>query len=518
MLTTRTAADLRRDNRGSAFGRWWRDVGSSLGAATASGGLLSGARARPTAPRRAVLVGAGPPAAHLATAMLADPTRSFVPIAVLDDDPQLVGRSIGGLAVSGSTVELAAVAISASARAVVLTDPQADAITIQALAAQATAAGLELFVLPPPSEAGERVDAGDLRPPTIEDLYARDPVAVDPDLLGAGISGRRVLVFGAAGSIGAALTRHLLGLQPAALVLADHDENGLNQLLHASCDGALDLVTWAVADVRDRGRIFELFERHRPEVVFHAAALNHRSFSQPDVGEAIKTNTVGTKNLLDAAVDGGVRTFVHLSSAAAADPSTPIGATKLSAERLTALAAAETGWRYLTVRTAGSIDGRGSALTAFRRQLQAGRPLTVPHPDTTQLLLSSAEAARLVLLATAIGEPGQVLVPDAGYPVHLADLARHVVGEARAQATNATVAAGIEPGPTRHEVLFGPNEVGVTGLHPRVVHLAPELRDPCPALAEATGIGEAEIRAMISAGSRLRVVEAASVSQRGNGH
>ncbi len=567
VLTTRTAADLQWDRRSAPHTRqrrrrararhvgdprWNGAIGLAGGAvggmligwllaglgggggplaALVIGGLLCGAaaasirsrqngsgptaRPRARAPRRAVVVGAGPEADRLVTAMLIGPAAAPVPVVVLDDDPRNVGRAVGGLAVSGSTADLGAAAARAGAGTVVLATPSADSITIQSLMAQAAAAGLELLVLPPPSEVGDTIEVGRLRSPTAEDLYARDPVAVDDRLLAAEITGRRVLVVGAAGAIGAPLATLLLGLQPAALVLVDHDGNGLRHLqLTLGRDGAAADPALALADVRDRERVFELFERHRPEVVFHAAGLSHRSLVQNEPIEAIKTNTVGSKNLLDAAVHVAATTFVHLSSGAAADPSSVIGATKLSAERLTALAAAETGWRYISVRTASVFDGRGSAVAAFRRQLATGRPLTVPHRDVTQLLLSAAEAARLVLLAAAVGAPGEVLVVDAGYPVRLFDLARHVSAEA--EDAPLIEEAGPEPGQALHTVLFGPNEIGVTGRHPRVVHLPAERRDPCPALAEATGVSEATIRSMVSAGPRLRLVRDASLSHGGN--
>lgn len=496
-------------------------AGRSLAAVMASGLLGCGAvavaiaaklnpggslrRVPSQASRRAVVVGTGPEADRLVAAMLTEASARLVPVAVLDDDPASVGSIVGGLPVSGSTASLGAIAARAGAKAVVLATPQADSITIQSLSAQAVAAGCELLVLPPLDEIDHRVEVGHLRPPTAEDLFARDPVPFDRQLPAAEVTSRRVLLVGAAGSVGAPLARQILSLQPARLVLIDHDENALQSLRQSFGDDAFAEVHCELGDVRDRERVFELFLRHQPDVVFHAAALNCRQIPPCDPVEAIKTNTVGTKNLLDAAVHISVTTFVHISSAAAAEPTTVIGATMLSAERLTALAAAETGSRYLSVRTARIFDGRGSAFTVFRRQLAAGQPLALRHRDMTHLLLPGTEAARLVLLATAIGEPGQALVADAGYPVRLFDLAQHLVAEAPGEGR--IEITGTEAEEIIHDVLFGANELGITGAHPRIVHTAVEVCDPCPALAEATGIPESDIRSMISAGSQLRLVK-----------
>ena len=484
-----------------------------LGPSTLTARLASG-RTRPRSQRRLVVVGAGPDGDGIVASLVADPSPELVPVAVLDDDPGSPGRQLGGLAVTGTTADLAAVAARTRADAVVLANPSADSIAIQSLSAQARTVGLELLVVPAPSEAAGRAGTLDsagnqwhsrLRPPTVEDLFARDPVAVDPLLPAAAITGRRVLLFGAAGSIGAPLAHQILELQPVAFVLVDQDENALRDLHNSLADHVRADVHFALGDVRDRERVFELFGRHQPEVVFHAAAVNSSQPPPCDPIEAIKTNAVGTKNLLDAAVHGSAMTFVHLSSAAAADPTTVIGATKLSAERLTALAAAETGRRYISVRTARIFDGRGSAVRAFRRQLDAGGPVTLSHRNATHLFLAASEAARLVLAATAIGEPGELLVIDAGYPVGLAQLAEHLMASAGGGAW--VDVAGVEPPGALHDVLFRSNEIGITRVHPRIAHAAVELCDPCPALAEATGVSEGDIRAMISAGSRLRLVK-----------
>lgn len=463
-------------------------------------------RCRPT-----IVLGAGEGGAQILKAMLSDPTSLYYPVALLDDDPGKRNRQLHGVRVLGTQEDLEVVAAQTGAEVLLIAITQADSSLIQTMAMRAADVGLELRVLPPASELVGRMTLADVRPPTVDDLLGRDPVEIDLQAVAGYITGRRVLVTGAGGSIGSELSMQLNGFRPSQLYLLDRDENALHAVqLAMEGHALLDSEMLIVADIRDRERMFEIFELYRPEVVFHAAALKHLTLLQRHAMEGLKTNTVGTKNLLDAAVLVGVETFVNVSTDKAADPSSVLGATKLSAERLTALAAAETGRRYVSVRFGNVLGSRGSVLPTFLGQLEAGQPITVTDPEATRFFMTIPEAVRLVVQAGAIGEPGEVMVLDMGNPVKIVDLAKQLIASLRPGTP--IVFTGLRPGEKLHEVLFSPDEIGVSRQHPRIVHTPVSLCDPCPQLAEATGADENEVRAMISAGAQLRLVKSSGGS------
>jgi len=457
-------------------------------------------RCRPT-----IVVGAGEGGSQILKAMVMDPGSLYYPVALLDDDPAKRNRELHGVRVRGTQADLETVAAETRAEVLLVAITQADSSLIQTMAMRAADAGLELRVLPPASELVGRMTLADVRPPTVDDLLGRDPVEIDLESVAGYITGRRVLVTGAGGSIGSELSLQIKGFSPSQLYLLDRDENALHGVQLAMEGRALlDSDMLIVADIRDRERMFEIFEMYRPEVVFHAAALKHLTLLQRHPMEGLKTNTVGTKNLLDASVHVGVDTFVNVSTDKAADPSSVLGATKLSAERLTALAAAETGWRYVSVRFGNVLGSKGSVLPTFLGQIEAGQPITVTDPEATRFFMTIPEAVRLVVQAGAIGEPGEVMVLDMGNPVKIVDLAKQLIASLRPGTP--IIFTGLRPGEKLHEVLFSPDEVGVSRKHPRIVHTAVDLCDPCPQLAKATGVDEPEVRAMISAGVQLRLV------------
>ncbi|MGF1595534.1 MAG: polysaccharide biosynthesis protein [Acidimicrobiales bacterium] len=457
--------------------------------------------------RPTIVFGAGPDARLVVRAMARDPRSDVFPVAVLDDNPRLQGRLIEGVPVLGGRYHLLDAVDQTRAEVLVVADPGASSSLIADLEVKAVEAGLELRVMPPPRELSGPVTVADLRRPTIDDLFARDPMTVDTELIGAALRGRRVLITGAAGVVGAELAAQVAAFDPAALVLVDHDENALRELTMGP-DHRIGSEAWPVlvADVRDRERVDEVLARHRPEVVFHAAALIHLPLLEQQPGEAVKTNTLGTKNLLDAAVREGVERFVHLSTDKAADPTSVLGATALAAEKLTALAAAETGRAYVSIRFGNVFASRGGVVATFCDQVARGGPVTVTHPDAVRYFAATVDVAELVLQAGAVGEAGEVLLLDLGHPVRIADLAARVVATVRPGTPIEVV--GLRPGEKLHETLLSADEAGTARSHPRIVHTTAELSDPYVSLATATHIDISDLRHLLGAGRPLRLVGA----------
>jgi FlaA1/EpsC-like NDP-sugar epimerase len=312
----------------------------------------------------------------------------------------------------------------------------------------------------------------DIRPVTETDLLGRPPAAIDPEEISAYLTGRRVLVTGAGGSIGSELCRTIARFEPASLVMVDRDESGLHAT-QLSIDGRamLDSRDLELADLRDRARVRQIFDDHRPEVVFHAAALKHLPLLEMYPEEAWKSNVVVTHDLLDLALEYGVDRFVNISTDKAADPTSVLGWTKRIGERLTADAAmrARAGQNYISVRFGNVLGSRGSVLTAFDSQVRSGGPITVTHPDVTRYFMTIEEAARLTVYAGAIGRPGEVLVLDMGDPVRILDVANRFAQ--RSDPPVDVVFTSLRHGEKIHEVLFAADERDRRPIHPLISHV-----------------------------------------------
>ena len=343
--------------------------------------------------------------------------------------------------------------------------PSADASLVRELSEVGVGSGLQVRVLPPVSELLDgRVGEGDIRSLTEEDLLGRREIDTDIAAIAGYLSGRRVLVTGAGGSIGSELCRQVARFAPAALAMLDRDESAL-QAVQLSIEGRalLDSRQLIVADLRDRPRLEEVFDEHRPEVVFHAAALKHLPLLQLHPEEGVKTNVLGTLNTLSVSLAHGVTRFVNVSTDKAADPTSVLGYTKRITERLSAAADDVGDGTYISVRFGNVLGSRGSVLTTFRSQIATGGPVTITHPDVSRFFMTIEEAVQLVVQAGAIGDGGEVLVLEMGDQVRITDLARRLIEQADTPVE--IVFTGLREGEKVQEVLVGRAEVSEPTSH-----------------------------------------------------
>lgn len=283
------------------------------------------------------------------------------------------------------------------------------------------------------------------------------------------VTGRRVVVTGAGGSIGSELCRQIARFGPAELIMLDRDETGLQTTqLSVEGNGLLENHNVVLCNIRDAAAVDALFRERMPEVVFHTAALKHLPLLQRYPNEGWKTNVLGTRNLLRAAQAVGVATFVNVSTDKAADPTSVLGHTKHLAERLTAWAAEQSGLRYLSVRFGNVIGSRGSMLPTFQTLIEAGGPLTVTHPDITRYFMTIPEACQLVIQAGGIGRPGEVLILDMGEPVRILDIAERMIQMSGKPIE--IVFTGLRPGEKMHEDLVASTEHLERPFHPMISH------------------------------------------------
>ena len=321
-----------------------------------------------------------------------------------------------------------------------------------------------------------KVSIRDVRDININDLLGRGGIETDIASIAGYLTGKRVLVTGAGGSIGSELCRQIFKWGPSELMMLDRDESALHAVqLSIHGQALLDSRDVVLADIRDRPALDEIFDDRRPEVVFHAAALKPLPMLEQYPAEAMKTNVLGTINVLEAAAAVDVERFVNISTDKAADPISVLGYSKRVAERLTAAIAADTVGTYLSVRFGNVLGSRGSVLTSFAAQIAAGGPVTVTHPEVTRYFMTVQAAVQLVIQAAAIGRDGEAPVLDMGEPVRIQDVALQLIDQSGDNIE--IIYTGLREGEKMHEQPFGDGEVDERRSHPLVSHVSvPQIR------------------------------------------
>ncbi|HET9650081.1 MAG TPA: nucleoside-diphosphate sugar epimerase/dehydratase, partial [Microlunatus sp.] len=378
---------------------------------------------------RTLIYGAGNAGHQLVRLLTMEATAPFRPVGLIDDDRSKRRLRLMGVPVLGDRSRLLQVAAEVDATTVILAISNAGPELVRQISAVVEGAGLRFLVLPPVNEmVGGRVKLSDIREVDMEDLLGRRQIHTEVAGIAGYLTNRVVLITGAGGSIGSELARQVHKFGPKELVLLDRDESALHAVqLSIYGQGLLDTPDMVLADIRDAQVIDEIFALHRPEVIFHAAALKHLPMLEQYPEEGWKTNVQGTLNVLEAARKVGCVRFVNVSTDKAADPTCTLGRTKRVAERLTSWFSANTDGTYISVRFGNVLGSRGSVLHAFMEQIQRGGPVTVTHPDITRYFMTVPEACQLVIQAGAIGEGGEVLIFDMGEPVRILDVARRLV-------------------------------------------------------------------------------------------
>jgi len=409
---------------------------------------------------KAIIFGAGDAGQQLIDSLVASDNRPFWPVALLDDDPEKSTLQIRHLKVTGTRADIADTVKLTNASTLIVAIPSADSALLTEMSELTDAAKVELRVLPTVSQLLEKeVSVADIQPASEADLLGRRAIDTEIDSIARYLTGRRVLVTGAGGSIGSELCRQIHRFGPSQLVMLDRDESGLHQV-QLSIEGRAMLETrnLVVCDIRDIEALDAVFGEHQPEVVFHAAALKHLPLLEMWPAEAVKTNVMGTLNMLTVARKHGVATFVNISTDKAANPSSVLGFSKRIAERITATFAAEAErTTFLSVRFGNVLGSRGSVLLAFRSQVEAGGPITVTDPRVTRYFMTIEEAVQLVVQAGAIGDSGDVLILDMGDPVKIDDVAHRFAKSASRPIE--IVYTGLRPGEKIHEELIGDGEM-----------------------------------------------------------
>jgi len=427
-----------------------------------------------------LIFGAGTAGVQTASAMAV--SGQFELVGFVDDDPFKVGRSVNGAAVFASK-SLEALVTQHGVTDLLLALPSASRSRRKAIIDSLRLLPVHIRTLPDWADlASGRVTVQDFKELGIEDLLGRDPVAPNRALLARNLTGKVVLVTGAAGSIGSELCRQIVAEQPAQLLLLDHHEFGvyaIHQELRALCADKhwQVLLVPLLGSVGNPARVKEIFNVYRPHTVYHAAAYKHVPLVESNPAQGVENNVFGTLHLARAAIAHAVENFVLVSTDKAVRPTNVMGATKRMAELvLQSMALEQSATCFSMVRFGNVLGSTGSVVPLFRQQVAAGGPITVTHLEVTRYFMTIPEAAQLVLQAGAMARSGQVFVLDMGEPVKIVDLARRMVelsglrvrDEAHPDGDIAIEFTGLRPGEKLYEeLLIGDNPTRTE--HPRIL-------------------------------------------------
>jgi FlaA1/EpsC-like NDP-sugar epimerase len=428
-------------------------------------------------PKRVLVAGAGDAGEMVIKDIVRNPAMGLHPVGIVDDDRRKRGRSLHGVRVVGTCGDIPDLVAKLAIDQVILAIPSATGKLIREVVACCEEADVVLKVLPSVRDiVGGRVSVRDVRDLRIDDFLGRTPVETDLESVRAILRDKRVLVTGAGGSIGSEVVHQVAAFGPAELLLLDQDETHLYDVSRAMRNGIEPHII--LADIKNRRRIHAIFEKHRPQVVFHAAAHKHVPFLESHAEEAVFTNVLGTANVADAALAFDTERFVLISTDKAVKPSTVMGASKWFAEQVVRSLNGN-GCVFCAVRFGNVLGSRGSVIPTFLRQIARGGPVTVTDPAMTRYFMSVQEAVQLVLQAAALSKEGEVFTLDMGEPVNIMSLAQKLIrlsGRVPGRDVGIEV-VGIRPGEKLVEDVVDPGEGPVRSTHPSIVVSRPQAPD-----------------------------------------
>jgi len=418
-----------------------------------------------------LVAGAGSAADFLLRELARNPAGFHV-VGLLDDSRDKQGRLVQGIPVLGRLDEVAAWAKKMEVDDVVLALPSAAHAVRKRITQACAEAGLNVLTVPSLEDlVAGRVSVASLRSIELDDLLGRDPVQLDDSGLHALLTGKMVMVTGAGGSIGSELCRQIARFEPAKLVLFEQSELALYAMEQELPQRFPNLtIVPVIGDVKNAAWVNRVMAEHRPAVVFHAAAYKHVPLMENgNAWEAVKNNVLGTQVVAAAAQANGVGKFVMISTDKAVNPTNVMGATKRLAEMACQAMQQPEGTRFVSVRFGNVLGSSGSVIPKFQKQIEAGGPVTVTHPEITRYFMSIPEAAQLVLQAGLMGQGGEIFVLDMGEPVKIAELAKLMIRLSGADEDRIRIEyTGLRPGEKLYEELLADDESTLPTPHPKL--------------------------------------------------
>jgi FlaA1/EpsC-like NDP-sugar epimerase len=453
--------------------------------------------------KRVLIVGAGDAGALVVREMQKNPQLHLSPVCFVDDDPSKQKQRIHDVPVEGTLEDLGRVVDIWYVQEVIIAIPSAPGGTIRKVMDICTEKGVHFRTMPGIYELiGGKINVGRLREVEITDLLRRAPVEIDTNLIGTNLSGKRILITGAGGSIGRELCRQIARWGPESLILLGHGENTIFETL-IELEGSFSALPLhpLVADIRDLDRLTNIVDNFRPQLIFHAAAHKHVPLMEVNIEEAVTNNVIGTRNVVESALNFEVDRLVMISTDKAIRPSSVMGATKRISEMLVLDAANRSGRAYSVVRFGNVLGSRGSVIPLFKSQIANGGPVTVTHPEMKRYFMTIPEAVHLVLQAAAMGQSGEVFILHMGEQVSVLQLAEDLIRLSGLEPDQdiEIIFTGIRPGEKLSEELWDQWAKFEPTAHAEIVQLVDEdlhnghsLRETVNELAFLAGEGDVE--------------------------
>jgi FlaA1/EpsC-like NDP-sugar epimerase len=454
--------------------------------------------------REVLIVGAGNAGEQTVRELQRASIPNYTPIGLIDDDPRKRGMRLHGVRVLGTTANLAHVLRDRRPDEVLIAAPSASGDFRRRVVEAARVESIPVKTLPSLHEliTGD-VDLAQIRPVQVEDLLGREQVEVDLAEVASYLRNKTVLVSGAGGSIGSELCRQIARVGPARLVLVDYAETALFEIERELVEEReFPASVPVLADCGNRAKLRQVFERYRPEVVFHAAAYKHVPLMEANPIESVRNNVLATRSVADTAVEFGAERFVLVSTDKAANPKTVMGQSKALCEWVVETYGHRTDvpTRFVAVRFGNVLGSSGSVVPIFRRQLERGGPLTVTHPEMTRYFMTIPEASSLVVQAGAIGGRGEVYVLDMGEPVKIVELAENMI-RLSGQTDVQIEFVGTRPGEKLHEELWNTGETVHPTSHAKISRATREPIDAAWLTEELN-----ELQKLVDEGDTLELV------------
>jgi len=435
---------------------------------------------------RLLIVGAGDAAEKMLREIQDNPRLKYNPVGFLDDDARKRGQSIHGVSVLGAIDEIEDISIQFDE--ILIAIPSARGDVMRRIVEICDRTGKRYRTIPKIGELIEgRITVNAIREVRLEDLVGRQEVLLDQEMISRFLCGKRILVTGAGGSIGSELVRQISRFQPLAVGLLDFNELNLFQVEQEFQRRLQSLPTQSfLADIRDRDALSRVLREFRPHILFHAAAYKHVPMQENHPREAVLNNVLGTRNLVDLALETDVERFVLVSTDKAVRPTNVMGATKRVAELFVESMNGRQDTRFVAVRFGNVFSSSGSAIPIFQYQIAQGGPVTVTHPDVIRYFMSIPEAAQLILQAGAMGEGGEIFILDMGEPIRIVDMARDLIRlhGLEPEKDIAIEFTGLRPGEKLYEELITSGEGIVPTGHEKIMVLRGKTRNEVALLAQ----------------------------------
>ncbi|HOY49952.1 MAG TPA: nucleoside-diphosphate sugar epimerase/dehydratase, partial [Flavobacteriales bacterium] len=421
---------------------------------------------------RVVIYGAGDTGLTAKRAIERDAGAKYKVISYIDDNPQKIGKKVQGISIR-SSADLKEILDNYDVRLLIIAIENLPANTKQSVIELCLANNTKVFNVPAvKSWINGELSFKQIKKININDLLEREPIHLDTHLIQENLSGKTVLVSGAAGSIGSELVKQILPFKPGKLILLDQAESPLYEIERELLDELfVKQIEVVLGDIRSEERMRRVFDHFKPDVVFHAAAYKHVPLMESNPSEAILTNVLGTRNLADLSAEFGVKKFVMVSTDKAVNPTNVMGASKRIAEMYVQSLGQTCSTRFVTTRFGNVLGSNGSVIPIFKKQIERGGPVTVTHPEITRYFMTIPEACQLVLEAGTIGQGGEIFIFDMGKSVKIVDLVRKMI-----KLYGLTVGkdieivyTGLRPGEKLYEELLNDKENTLPTHHPQIM-------------------------------------------------